>query len=263
MKNISFIFSILLLALTSCNDNNLIVNYDNNYPSSYSKLDSISYKLLKSKYANDNPFLRTSVTEFGFCGNYDFLYTAFWPIKVSDLSELEAKNVITAFITQNSKQTGVLNPSDLTFNRVDSSRVYNGSLEWNLFSGTQIYGGLEVYNSTIGFAIINGKMVNCVGNWFPRIYIPSRINVNEQKVKSLLLNKIVYLSDIMGGSQPMTITAKSLGTAIFTKMIYPVKTINKIKLHVVWQANIPDVYYVIFVDVMTGELIGSYPTALS
>jgi len=218
---------------------------------------------MKTKFAVDNPFLSTSLTIFGFCGNWDFLFSASWPSKVPDLTESEARNTIMNFITKNSKQTGVVNPSDLTFIRVESSRVYDGSLSWFLLSRTQVYNGLEVYNSNIRFNLINGKMTNCQGNWFPVIYIPSRINVDEVKVKSLLLNKTVYLSDIMGRPIPMTITVKNLESATFTKLICPIETANKINLHVAWQVNIPDVYYVIFVDVMTGETLGSYPTALS
>jgi len=67
----------------------------------------------------------------------------------------------------------------------------------------------------------------------------------------------------MGRPIPMTITAKSLESATFTKLIYPIETADKINLHIAWQVDIPDVFYVIFVDVMTGETLGSYPTALS
>jgi hypothetical protein len=261
-KLLSYI-SFLILLLPGCNDKELIVNYDNNYPSSYSKLDSTTYKLMKAKFATDNPFLVTSLTEFGFCGNYDFLNTAPWPVRTTDISKEDAKNIVISFVSQNSKQTGVLNPSDITFMSIDSSRIYGGGLDWVLRTGSQKYNDLEVFNSDILFVIANGKMTNCHGNWFPQIYIPSKLNVNEEKAKSLLLNKIVYLSDIMGRSIPMTITAKSLEAAEITKMICPVQTADKIKLHVVWQVNIPDVYYVFFLDVMTGETVGSYPTAFS
>jgi hypothetical protein len=253
----------LILLLQSCYDNDLILNYDNNYPSTYSKWDSTKYKQMKVEFASENPFLVTSITEFGFCGNYDFLFTAPRPVPTTDISKVEARNIVIQFVTQNSKQTGVLNPSDITFSSIDSSRIYGGGLEWVLRAENQKYNSLEVFNSQILFVIINGKMTNCQGNWFPKIYIPSKINVNEEKVKSLLINKKVYLSDIKGRPIPMTITAKSLETAEFTKMICPVQTDDKIKLHVVWQVNIPEVYYVLFLDVMTGETVGSYPTAFS
>lgn len=255
--------SFIVLIFPSCNDNNLVINYDNEYPSSYSKLDSITYHQLKADFAKANPFLRTSITEFGFCGNYDFLYSAPWPTRIPDLSETEAKNIVLTFVSENSEQAGVLNSSDLKIVRVDSFKVYDGSHAWNFVSEVQKYNGLEVYNSNIMFTLINGKITNCQGNWYPKIYIPSKINVNEEKAKSLLLNKVVYLSDIIGRSIPMTITAKSLETAEFTQLIYPIETTDKIKLHIVWQVNIPDVYYIIFLDVMTGEIVGSYPTALS
>lgn len=61
----------------------------------------------------------------------------------------------------------------------------------------------------------------------------------------------------------MTITAKSLETATFSKLIYPLITADKIELHIVWSVNIPDVFSVIYLDVMTGEMIGSYPTVIS
>jgi len=61
----------------------------------------------------------------------------------------------------------------------------------------------------------------------------------------------------------MTITAKSLETTEFSKLIYPLKTADKIELRVVWVVSIPEVFYVIYLDVMTGEIVGGYPTIVS
>ena len=45
--------------------------------------------------------------------------------------------------------------------------------------------------------------------------------------------------------------------------IYPVKSDDKIQLFVTWKIYIPDVYYIIYIDVMTGEVIASEPTIIS
>jgi len=71
---------------------------------------------------------------------------------------------------------------------------------------------------------------------------------------------VVYIYEMDGAADPLAITSKSLETAVFSKMIYPLKTTDKIELHVVWVVSIPDLYNVVYLDVMTGKIIVSYPT---
>ncbi|HPR84568.1 MAG TPA: hypothetical protein PLG33_00875, partial [Prolixibacteraceae bacterium] len=45
--------------------------------------------------------------------------------------------------------------------------------------------------------------------------------------------------------------------------IYPIKSDDKIQLFVTWKIYVPDVFYILYVDVMTGETIAAEPTIIS
>lgn len=264
LKLISYLAAFLVvLYIQSCNQIELTTSGDKNYPTTYKKLDANKLIQMRADFAKTNPFLSTSITDFGFCGSTENYITAPWPTRIPDLTKTEAVEATKFFISQNSTPLGVISIKDITFSRVDSFTIYEGSLKWYLSSNTQKIEDLEVDGTYLNFSMTNGKMTSCDGNWYPYIYIPSKININEEKAKSILLNKVVYLSDFLGNSFPNTITAKSLETAEFSKLIYPLITPDKIELHVVWVVSIPEVFYVVYLDVMTGEMVGGYPTVES
>lgn len=258
-----FVVLPLIIIFQGCNNNDLITNYDISYPTAYQRLDNTTINQMQTAFAKANPYISSTITEFGFCGFFGNISSAQWPQRDSDLSMDEALEILKTFALQNTKQLGISNPNDLTIINTDTFRVYDRGLAWSFVSSSQKYNGIEVYNSNILFHIINGKMTYCIGNWYPKIYIPPKINVDYGRAKLLLLDKKVYISDIAGKSTALTITSKSLQTAIFDKLIYPVETDTKIELHVVWKIDIPEVFYVIFLDVMTGEMVNSYPTIIS
>ena len=234
---------LLIIFIQSCDQNDVTTIGDTNYPTTYRKLDATTLNQVRTDFARMNPFLSSSITDFGFCGyTLNYISTG-WPTRIPDLTRTEAINATKLFISQNSKLLGVKTTDDITFSRIDSFTIYEGSIKWYLYSDTQKIGDMEVYDTNLRFSLTNGKMTSCDGNWYPYIYIPARININAEKAKSILLNKVVYLSDFSGKPIPMTITVKSLETAEFSKLIYPLKTADKIELRVVWVINIPDVFY--------------------
>jgi len=254
---------LLIIFIQSCDQIDTTTIGDKNYPTIYRKLDATTLNQMRTDFAKTNPFLNTSITDFGFCGyTADYISTA-WPTRIPDLTKIEAINATRLFISQNTARLGVKITDAITFSRVDSFTIYEGSIKWYLYSDTQKIGDLEVYDTYLRFSLTNGKMTSSDGNWYPYIYIPARININEVKARSILLNKVVYLSDFSGKPISMTITAKSLETAEFSKLIYPLKTTDKIELRIVWVVNIPEVFYVIYMDVMTGEIVDGYPTVIS
>jgi hypothetical protein len=254
---------LLIIFIQSCDQNGVTTIGDKNYPTTYKKTDATTLNQMRRDFAKTNPFISSSITDFGFCGYTQDYITTPWPSRIPDLTKTEAINATKLFISQNTALLGVKSTDNITFYRVDSFTIFEGSIKWYLYSDTQKIGDLEVYDTYLRFSLTNGKMTSSDGNWYPYIYIPAKISVNEEKAKSILLNKVVYLSDLSGRPIPMTITAKSLETARFSKLIYPLKTTDKIELRVVWVVNIPEVFYVIYLDVMTGEMVGGYPTVIS
>ena len=258
-----FVILLFIVINQSCDINDLSINTDNIYPTTYKKLDIITLNKLRTDFSKSNPYSTSSITDFGFCGFISNLLPTPSTVRIPDLTKAEAVNLTKLFISQNTTLLGIKSTSEVTFSRIDSFIIYDGSVKWFLSSNTQKNDGLEVSDTYLNFSLTNGKMTSCDGNWFSSIFIPPIINYDETSARKLLLNKIVYLSDIAGHPIPMTITVKSLKTAKFSKLIYPLRTTDKIELHVVWVVNIPDVYYVIYMDVMTGDIIGGYPTVLS
>ena len=85
-----------------------------------------------------------------------------------------------------------------------------------------------------------------------------------ENAKTSLLNKVVWHSTIAGVPYSATITAASLAASTTHLVVYPNTVDNQIELRVTWQINIPGpVYYLILVDVMTGEIISGQPTIVS
>jgi hypothetical protein len=269
MKNRLFISNSYLvvvfcfLLVQSCGTDDLALTGDRNYPTTLKKMDIEKLHQMRTDFAIANPFLITTISDFGFCGIWANSVTPKSTTRIPDLSREEAINAVKSFITMNSILLGVKNVDEVTFARIDSSVVYDGSVSWHLLSNFQKYDGLEILDTNLNFVLMNGQMTYSAGNWYPTIYVPSRINIDEVKVKSKLLNKIVYLSDFAGKQVPITITTKSLETTTIYKCIYPVKNDDNIELHVIWRVNIPDVFYVVFLDVMTGTIVGGYPTIVS
>jgi hypothetical protein len=253
----------LIILIQSCGQNDEILNIDANYPTTYKKLNATTLIQMQKAFAKDNPYLNSTITDFGFCGSSENDISKPFPSRIPDLTKNEAINAVKLFISQNSTVLGVNKLDEVTLSRIDSFTIYDGSVNWRITSDTQKMDGLEVLYTNLSFSLTNGKMTYCYGNWYPHINIPARITVNEARAKTILLNKVVYLSDIGGSPIPKTITAKSLETAEFSKLIIPIKTADKIELHVAWAVNIPEVFYVIYLDVMTGEIVGGYPTIIS
>jgi len=253
----------LIILIQSCGQSDELLNIDANYPTTYKKLNATTLIQMQKAFAKDNPYLNTTITDFGFCGSSENDISKPFPSRIPDLTKTEAINAVKSFISQNTTILGVNKLENVTLIRIDSFTIYDGSVKWNISSGTQKMNGLEVFDTYLNFSLTNRKMTYCYGNWYPYIYIPASFTVNEARAKTILLNKVVYLSDISGSPIPMTITAKSLVTAEFSNLIVPLKTADKIELHVVWAVNIPEVFYVIYLDVMTGQIIGGYPTIIS
>ena len=135
---------------------------------------------------------------------------------------------------------------------------------WKIDSHDQKYDTIQVLYSNISILIMNREILYCTGNWYPNIYIPKHFNFDQEKAKSTLRNKKVWHSDFSGQSHSMKITDQALASCQIKGLkIYPVKSDNKIQLFVTWKIHVPEVFYILYVDVMTGEVIASEPTIIS
>jgi hypothetical protein len=239
-------------------------DFDSNYPTTFKVYSSETLSQMQTSFSSKNKYLTTSLNEFGFCGFFgDPLIVESPPIQEL-LTQSEAIEIIKNFVSKNIPETGVENPNDLTFSQISRSSEYGGAVGWSFKTSYQKVDTIEVMYSVIIFHITNREVTFCVGNWFPDIYIPRKFNISQNNAKTYLIGKVVSHITFVGEKYYVTISKADIDKSTTSLKILPITTEDKTELRVSWQINIPrPVYYIIHVDVMTGEIIGQEPTIIS
>lgn len=258
-----FLFAACLLI--SCEKTDLNYSQDGNYPTVINKLSTETLTQLKTSFAQKNKFVVSSINQFGFCDLVEINNSIPSPPVAQLLTQSETITIVSNFASANSAATGVKNAADLKFTSINTdSGYFDGATYWYFRTENQRIDTIEVIYSQIIFHIKNREIHYCAGNWYPEVYIPGHFNIDRDKAKSSLLNRIVWHSTIAGVPYSATVTAASLAASTTRLVILPLITDDKIELRVTWQINIPGpVYYLIFIDVMTGEIVGEQPTIIS
>jgi Zn-dependent metalloprotease len=235
-----------------------------NYPSTYYKISSTTLSQKQSDYKTRNPFICTSLNEFGFCDySLDQQYEV-TPPYVGEISQENAIEIIKEFVINNSNESGIQSPDVLTFLNWNTNNGSNGVFGWNCRTSNQKIDTIEVLNAYVIFHINNGEVIRCRGNWFPEIFIPRKFNISQEKAKNDLIGKEVSHYTFAGVEYFVTISKTDIENSNVDLIIIPEEDEEKIELHLCWQINIPGpVYYNIYVDVMTGSIIGQNPTIIS
>src|SRR5665648_28580 len=259
------IFLLFAFTLLSCDKNNLSYPDDPNYPTVIKKLNSGTLAELRNSYAQKNKYLTSSLNEYGFCSYSEANATFDTPPLLNMPTQPEAIEIVKSFVSQNSAFTSIKNPTEITFSdNFESSDYWDGASSLVLKTANQRIDTLEVMYTQIIFHLKSRELVYCAGNCYPNVYIPNKFNINPENAKTSLLNKVVWHSTIAGVPYSATITAASLAASTIRLVVLPTTINDQIELRVTWQINIPGpVYYLIFVDVMTGELISEQPTIIS
>ncbi len=256
----SLLILFLGILLKGCEERDFFIN-DINYPTTINKIPADELSQLQSEYFQRNEYIVTSLNQFGFCAHG---YRVVEPPPVLDpLSEMEADALIRNFISINQSCVGVNNINEITYSRLDSSHNSSNTF-WDINTPNQRIDTIEVLDTKIVFKIQNREVRRCVGNWYPVVYIPKVFNFNSKKAKLFLVNKVVSHYDFGGEEYEVTITPECLNESSVRLVICPIKTDDKIEVRVSWEFNIPSpVYYLIYIDVMTGEIIKKEPTIIS
>jgi Zn-dependent metalloprotease len=254
---IILLFSILL---SSCEK----FDIPEDYPSVYKILPSSRLAQLRSSLALQNPFLVTSVNDFGFCDYLDDLLNAQTPPLQPAITQSEAIEVSKHFISLHPTETGVTNSEDISFYNISTDTGYGGSIGWHFKTVNQKVDTIEVLNSMILMHLTNGVVTSCYGNWYPNVFIPSQFNINQNKAKTNLIGITLSHYTIAGSEYYVTISKSDLDKSSINLKVFPVENEDKIELRVCWQINIPQpVYYKVYIDVMTGKIISQIPTIIS
>ena len=265
MKKLFLISLLITFTLLSCKITDLSNPVDSNYPTVVKKLSATTLSELRSSFAQKNKYLTSSLNEYGFCSLLEGNVAVATPELLPMPSQSEAIEIVKTFVSQNSTSTGVKNAADLTFSEIFSgSPFWDGASSLVLKSANQRIDTVEVINSQIVFQLKSRELVTCQGNWYATVYIPSKFNINREYAKASLVSYVVWHSTIAGVPYSATITTSSLEASTTRLVIYPLTIGNQIELHVTWQINIPGpVYYILNVDVMTGEIVSKQPTIIS
>ena len=255
--NTKTFFSLLVVAalgvaMVGCDDTKLEV-----YPTTFYRLSEETLLQKRDDFAKRNPYLTTSLNQFGFCD-----------ISESDGAEVasngsftkeEAIAAVKDFVARNPEYTGVKNPNDLRFRVIGGDPFF-----WYFRTENQIINNTEVDYTEILFHIKDGTLISCYGNYFSNVYIPKKFNFDIEKAKSQLLGKEVIHWGWGGPYSAGIITEEHLQQSTAKLIIIPVTTDEKIELRVTWEILLDaPMHYIFDVDVMTGEIIREMPTIIS
>lgn len=256
----TIIFLVFALILFSCERYNIII--DPYYPTTINKLDYSTLSHIRDTYNLRNKYLHSSLNEFGFCDMGDVASES--PPLLESLTEAEAIETVKNFVLLNPSETGVENMEELRFDRIlFRSGYFDGSTAWIITSSCQNVDTIEIVNTNISFRIKNREVVFCTGNWFSDVYIPDSFIFSQNRAKSSLLNRVVEHYNIAGEGYYLRITSDDLKSSNTKLSIVPITKGECIELRVAWRIGIESVSHIIFVDVMTGEIIYQEPTSIS
>lgn len=241
------------------------------YPTTVRKLNSTEYNNAIISYFARNPDITSALNEFGFCDyseTYDREYS--FPPKNGYISQDQVVTLARDFIARNPTETGMRNPSLVSFYNISQMWGYDSACIWNLRISTQFVNSMEVMNTDGILEIVNSKITLFVGNWYPEIYIPDKFNITPEKALQSLVGKECGIWG-WGGYNSNKVKQSDLNNAQVDKVIYPVsdgsadhpETNTKTELRVAYKIYLPDAFYIFYIDVMDGRLISSEPTIIS
>ncbi len=264
MKKIIFLSSVFCAFLFSCQKEDNLLS-DSKYPTTIKPIDTAILKQKQQEFQEQNKYIASSLNEFGLCASSEATVNNPLPPFTTPLTESEAIDKAKKFIVNNKNYLGLEEPDKVVITKAwFSTGYYNGGTIWRIDSHDQKYDTIQVLYSNISILIMNSEIHYCTGNWYPNIYIPKHFNFDQEKAKSTLRNKTVWHSDISGQSHPMKITDQALASCQINGLkIYPVRSDDKIQLFVTWKIHVPEVFYILYIDVMTGEIIAAEPTIIS
>jgi len=247
----------------SCEKSTYLIENDPYYPTIVNKVSSDLLYTMRLSFANRNAYLMTSIDEYGFCGYSHGPVNVLTPPIDTTVNRSEAIEIAKEFLVRNSDFTGIKNGDKVDLRNVEvMNGFWDGNKGWHLNTADQRIDTIEVLNTSILVNIRGKEVYYCVGNWFPDIYIPNKFNLTGKQARNLLINMTVT-HYTWSGPVDVKISGESLQKSTFRLYVLPVEAENHIELHLAWCINIPHpVSFKIYVDVMTGDVIGKEPTII-
>ncbi len=259
---IMFLASAILLY--SCEKSTYLVNNDHQYPTIIKKPDTDRLVGMKSDFAQQNIYVESSLNAFGFCDYAEDPVIAPDPPVDTTITRSDLISIVKGFLLKNSSYTGVKktdNPEIIkVIERNDSP---DGNKNWYVEIKAQTINSIDVLSTLLYVTIRGREVISCQGNWFPEVYVPMDFNVNEDLAKRFLINRTVTHIGMAGNPINLKITSGSLQKSTVGLVAVPIEYEDQIEIHVAWKIWVDQVSFILYVDVMTGEIIRQEPTLIS
>jgi hypothetical protein len=124
-------------------------NIPENYPTTFKKLSSNSLLQMRVSYAFKNPYMTSSLNDFGFCYWFGDPLNVGIPPFQNTITQSEATELVRNFVSNNSSETGVKDPNDLNFYRVKTYTGSDGAIRWSFISSDQKIDTIEVLHTEL------------------------------------------------------------------------------------------------------------------
>jgi hypothetical protein len=134
-----------------------------------------------------------------------------------------------------------------------------GISDWYISFQAQHFKNMEVFGTDI-YAIVADNFILLDGHYYKNIFIPTQNLLSKEQAKNKLVGTTIYFD--CWTPSTFKITDSTINIDSMKLCVYPLQTPGKIELRVAWQIPVshsvywsPQWFY--FIDVLTGEIIGS------
>jgi hypothetical protein len=257
-KLTQYFLSLPLLFIVSCSADNIFFPVDDPnkaYPTtlhvlSQTVLDSLKI-IFKQKIGST---YIAKLDSFGLIGD-----TTLWNRDTSSISEpQEAVSLAKAALVllkdfSNVSDTSLLSAGSV--HKLSGSRIN----DWSIWFQTQRINGMEVYGTSLN-VLVADKYICLSGHFYKDIFIPSKNSISKIHAKNILVGRVIDYE--CWGPSTFRITDSTINVDSLKLCVYPLHKGDTIELRVAWQVPISyslesHAMWYYFIDVMTGEIIGS------
>jgi hypothetical protein len=264
MKNNLLICLIFIMVLFSCEKSTYLVNSDPNYPTIIKIVNAERLSSLRSDFALQNVYVESSINAFGFCDYTEDPVIAPDPPVDTNVTRSDLISIAKGFLLKNSFYTGVKETDNPEIIKViERNNFQDGNKHWYVEIKAQKIDSIDVLSTLLYVTIRGREVISCQGNWFPEIYVPKEFNVNEDLAKRFLIDRTVTHIGMAGNPIDLKITSAALQKGTVSLVAVPIENEDQIEIHVAWKIWVDQVSFILYVDVMTGEVIRQEPTVIS
>ncbi|KPK89109.1 hypothetical protein AMJ80_10220 [bacterium SM23_31] len=220
------------------------------YPTIISPLPGAQLENLKAEFKEMNPNFPGTLNKYGFIE--DEVKSMEHPDTILTDENLMIQRA-KAFLLKNSKFTGV---TDTTAMSIFNSLPFIRGKLWMVIFNNQIYNGLEVKRSVIHVYLDANGVFRASGNWYNYIFIPDEQISEEDAKNSIIGFEIEYQLGWGGGSGIYVVNERDMINPA-VKIVLVQFSGEKIELKVAWQISVRSAGWYVFVDTVTGEVLGT------